>query len=944
MKSPAHPTPRGDSLLLRVFPVVLAALVLSLLSPRSVARAPAPSPLASGHAAGVSGAAAPPAKWGHLPMRFEENAGQVDDQVRFVARGGGTTLFLTDEGATLTLHPPGAARSAQGPGSPRRLPHELARPAVEAPPRPDTVLRMTVAGGRRVSPRAEQKLITISNYFIGNDHSKWRTDIPNFGRVVYPGVLDGVDLVYHGEEGQLEYDFVVAPGADSGAIALDVAGAQELSLTDVGDLAIRTEHGVLVQPRPRVYQRGRRGETEEIAAGYRLIGERGVGFVVAAYDRRRELVIDPVLEYSSGFGPRVYMDGGVAVDGSRSAYVVGCSDRGGLATGSPKSTFVAKLTPSGDALIYGTYFGGASGGDCATDLATDATGSAYFTGRATSTDLPLQAPIQPTKASTTPFGGDAFVAKLSPLGNALVYSTYLGGTGEDYATGIAVDPAGAAYVTGTTGSTNFPTQNAFQAASAGGDDIFLAKLSPAGGSLVFSTYLGGSGGDSGASVAVDRLGSAYVVGATTSPNFPTQFALQAANAGGPAGLDTDAFVTKFSAAGTALVYSTYLGGTGFDGTTSVAVDAAGSAHVAGSTGSTDFPTRNALQAVYGGPPPTPSTSEGDAFVAKLTPTGGALVYSTYFGGSQGDYGGGIAIDNAGNAYLSGGTRSSDLPTINAFAVFAGRLPGSDAFVAKLTPTGASLLYSTYVGISGWGGWNIAVDSAGSAYLVGGTTQLPPLFSFLAPFDPRGAGEISEFGVGFIAKLSVPSPTLTPPTSAVAPGGTVTFAATDGTGPTYTFAFETNASGGTLDPVTGVYVAGPTGGVTDVVVVVDSQGGTATASVTVSSPVADAGPDATIVDASADAAPVLDAGDAAARDASPTADASSPVRSPAPSGDASTAAIPTGDSFGGGGCGCRTSGAPASGGAAGLGVLGVLALVARRRSRLEQDSRSDKRHS
>lgn len=897
----------------------------------------------AGHTPTSSAASSPrkAPRYGRMPMRFEANAGQVDGHVRFVARAGATALFLTDAGATLRLRAPrrgghggreardgerGTRDGERGTGNGERGGGELGTGEGELV---DTVLRMKVAGGRDVSPRAEQKLATISNYFIGNEPAKWHTDVPNFGRVVYPGVLEGVDLVYHGEEGQLEYDFVVAPGADSGAIALEVSGAKELSLTAGGDLAIRTEHGVLVQPKPRVYQRDAAGSERDLVAGYRLVGERAIGFEVAAYDKTRELVIDPVLEYSTYVGGSGQDEGnGIAVDAAGAAYVTGtvrsvdfptqipvqASNAGG--TPFPYDAFVLKLSPAGNALEYATYLGG-SGEDLSAAIAVDAMGSAYLTGQTTSLNFPTQRHFQ------SMYGGvqDGFVSKLSPRGNALEYSTYLGGAGIDAGSGIAVDGAGSAYVTGTA-SARFPTQGAFQASVGGGTDAFLTKLSPAGDTLEYSTFLGGSGNDDAKALAVDGAGSAYVTGQTSSPNFPLQNPLQAAR-GGTA---SDAFVSKLSPDGTSLVYSTLLGGTGADTGRALAVDLRGSAYVVGYTIATDFPTVNPLQAALRG--------GGDGFVTKLSPLGDALDYSTYLGGaSASDDISGVAVDTSGHAYVTGSTSSVDLPVRNAIQGTAGG--NGDAFVTKLSAAGDGLDYSTYLGgAESQSGRAIAVDVAGSAYVTGTTRGNLPVVN---PFQAANAG----VGDVFVSKLTTAPLALTPPATTVAPGDTVTFVATAGSGAGYVYSLQANASGGTIDPVTGVYTAGPTDGVTDVVLVTDSQGATATADVAVTRAMADAGadasdasadanvvdaaiPDAAVADASADAAkpdagPVADAGPSVAVDSGALADAS-----------AADAAPPVGASVGGGGCSCHTSGGPSPSGAAGLALFAAVTLAVRRR--------------
>jgi len=435
-------------------------------------------------------------------MRFEANVGQHGADVRFVARSRGLTLSLRDDAATLEL----AGRKAP--------------------------ITLRVAGARRVSPSAEARLVTRSNYLLGRDPTKWHTDVPNFGRITYPGVLDGVDLVYHGEEGQLEYDFVVAPGADPTTIALEVDGADGLSLTDAGDLVIRIGEGAtareLTQPRPRVFQRAPGGAEREVDAGYRLVGDRLVSFTVGEYDRDRALVIDPVL-------------------------------------------------------AYGTYLGGTAN-EFSWGIAVDGAGAAYVTGWVASLDYPTMGAYQ--AAHQTGSAQDAFVSKLNPAGTALEYSTYLGGTGADLGQAIAVDAAGSAYVAGYTNSTNFPTISAFQGAKSGSattNDGFVVKLSPAGDALVYSTYLGGASADTISAIAVDAAGSAFVTGSTESSNFPLQAPFQSIKLA-----QTDAFVTKLAPAGNALVFSTLLTGGGYDYGTAIAVDADGNVYVGGTTTSTNF--------------------------------------------------------------------------------------------------------------------------------------------------------------------------------------------------------------------------------------------------------------------------------------------------------------------------------------------------------------------
>jgi uncharacterized protein (TIGR03437 family) len=625
--------------------------------------------------------------YGKLPLAFEPNVGQTDARVRFLARGGGMTTFFTDTETVMVL-----SRS-----------------------REQAVVRMKLVGAghpRRVA--GLEKLPGISNYFLGNNPAKWRTDVPHYARIQYEGVYPGIDLVWYANQRRLEYDFVVTPGADPNQIQVAYEGVESLRVETGGDLVLRTSLGEVRQQKPRVYQE-MGGKRVEVGARYEIVARNRVRFELARYDRKRELRIDPlVLVYSTYLGgSRNDWGYGIAVDAAGSAYVTGYTNSPNFPTqsayqatyqGGLTNAFVTKLTPAGNALVYSTYLGG-SGEERAYAIAVDGAGSAYVTGTTTSTNFPTQSAYQATFQ-----GGDAFVTKLTPAGNALVYSTYLGGSGVDVGHGIAVDAAGSAYVTGTTWSTNFPTQSAYQATSPNStfQHAFVTKLTPAGNALIYSTYLGGSGDEWGYGIAVDAAGSAYVTGDTTSANFPTQSACQTTLQG-----STDAFVTKLTPVGNALVYSTYLGGRGDDVGNGIAVDAAGSAYVTGETWSPNFPTQSAYQATYQG-------GNSDAFVTKLAPAGNALVYSTYLGGSSLDEGHGIAVDSAGSAYVTGYTASTNFPTQSQYQARNPELY-VDAFVTKLTPAGNALVYSTYLGGSGEDyGYGIAVDGAGSTYVTGYT--------------------------------------------------------------------------------------------------------------------------------------------------------------------------------------------------------------------------------
>jgi uncharacterized protein (TIGR03437 family) len=564
-------------------------------------------------------------------LSFEANAGQTDPRVQFLSRGNGHTLFLTSTEAVL------------------RAGHD--------------VFRMKLAGANPAS-KAEgaEPRIARSNYFIGNDPAKWRTGVVNYGRVRFAEVYRNIDLVYYGKDGQLEYDWIVTPGADVSKIRLKFAGVKKMWVDHNGDLVLETPGGEVREKKPTVYQ------DREIAGRYVIRG-REAAFEVGPYDRAKQLVIDPVLAYSS-------------------------------------------------------YLGG-TGNDNGAGIAVDTAGNAYITGHTDSTDFPTVHPFQ----STNPLGGSpgvgdgcVFVSKVSANGSALLYSTYLGGNGYDVGNAIAVDSAGDAFVTGSTTSSNFPTANAIQGKNLGLSNAFVTKLNPAGNALLFSTYLGGSQSETAFGIAVDSAGNAYITGNTNSSNFPLVNPIETPTA---TGSQPTAFVTKMSGDGSALIYSTYLGGyNGEDIGYGIAVDSTGSVYVAGTTDATDLPVVNALQS-------TAKNTSNTGFVAKINPSGSAFVYSTYLGGSQIDYLYAIAIDSSGNAYVTGRTNSKDFPTVNALETTG----APTAFVSKINATGSALVYSTYLGSAGAVGYGIAVNAASEAWVTG--TMSPANFPMVKPLVNLG---------------------------------------------------------------------------------------------------------------------------------------------------------------------------------------------------------------
>ncbi len=809
---------------LSIFLVAVATLVVERNTSLPAPRRSAPLPQQS-QARGVDAVVE---AYGKLPLSFETNQGQTASEVKFLSRGNGYSIFLTSTEAVLALNP---SRDSDGAVPQPRLenktgPLALARGSDWLFPSRDregavtpatantAVLRMKLVAANP-SPQVTglDELPGKSNYFLGNDPKQWRTNVPTYAKVRYENVYPGIDLVYYGnqphgpepvEGQQLEYDFIVAPGADPGAIRLDFTGAKKIEANADGDLALHLSGEEIHLRKPVVYQEVN-GTRREVSGGYVLDARNTIGFQLAPYDSSRPLIIDPVLAYSLAFGGSHGDQGNaITVDGSGNAYITGGTNSTDFPTSNPfQSTFggggaccglatygdafVTKINSTGTAIVYSTYLGG-SGVDVAYGISLGTSGEAYVTGITYSTDFPTATPFQRNLRGTL----DAFVTKLSASGSALAYSTYLGGNGDDIAHGIAVDFAGSAYVTGNTLSSDFPTANPLQSSFmggqervlSGGGDAFVTKLNPAGTGLVYSTYLGGSGDEAGIAIAVDSAGNAYVTGSSGSTDFPTVNAFQKSFRGGSASfVGGDAFVAKLNATGAALIFSTYLGGSSADGGSSIAIDSAGNAYVTGITLSTDFPTAKAFQPSIGG--------SINAFLTKLNPTGNALVYSTYIGGNNQDWGIGLGIDASANAIVVGFTLSANYPLVNPVQILDLQGSNGSAFVTKVNPAGSALVYSTYMGAYAAG---IATDSVGNAYVTG--TGGGSGFPMVGLFPATNGGGSGPF-VAKIMDVPAPAPVLPPnsvvngasfrlatdPNGAIAPGAIVAIFGTDLAGAT-----------------------------------------------------------------------------------------------------------------------------------------------------------------
>jgi hypothetical protein len=674
------------------------------------------------------------------PLAFVPNRGQTDRHVRYYVQGPEYAFYFTSDKAVISFN--------KG--------------------KRDLALHLTPLGANpNAKLEASDRDAGKVNYLIGSER---HTNLPTYHELVYRQLWPGIDMVFRGQGGTLKYEFHIAPGADPADIRLAYRGADDVALGSAGNLLVQTPLGTMRDSRPRSYQR-RDGKRVAVGSRYLLDGGSGAyGFALGpSYDRRRPLVIDPGLVYSSylGGGSLENTSHAIAVDAAGNAYVAGTTRSTDFPTtaGVLDTTLdgthdiaVTKLNPSGSGQVYSTYLGGPSA-DTGAEVEVDTAGNAYVMGGSAGPSYPTTAGAFDTSHNGL---NDVVVSKLNPTGSALVYSTYLGGAANEQDADLAIDAAGNAYVAGITQSTMFTpyptTAGAFDITYNGGTyDAFVTKLNAAGSALAYSTYLGGSGneGFAGATidaptsdVDVDSAGNAYVTGETASSNFPVTAGAWDTSYNGPVAANSggDAYVTKLNATGSALDYSTFLGAAARDRGTAIAVDSAGSAYVAGNTESSGFPfTAGAYDTTY--------NAVVDGFVTKLSANGSALAYSTFLGGAGNDQPHAVDTDSSGNAYVTGTTASSNFPaTTNSVDT---SYNGSDAFVTKINAAGSGAPYSTFLGGAGLDiGTGIAFG-LGSAYVVGYTasTDFPTTAgAFDTSYNGGPVGDSATRGDLFVTAL------------------------------------------------------------------------------------------------------------------------------------------------------------------------------------------------
>lgn len=662
-----------------------------------------------------------------VPITFEENQGQVSDKTRYLARTAHYAALLKPDGMEMILGSARPARAMSQEGN-----RELDRPRI---------VEMTLLGAdRHADVFGQQQEPGMSNYLIGDDATKWHTAIHHYAQVRVASAYPHVDMVYHLENNQVEYDFVVSPQGGTRNIRMRFGGQDHLAIDGDGDLVLRAGNQRLLMKKPVAYQ-VERDHRKLIPSTFARIGPNEIGINVATYDHRLPLTIDPTLEYSTYlggsddegiFGIAFDFEGNIYVAGETSSLNFPTSRAPQRKLGGDYDAFVSKFDRTGSRLIYSTYLGG-SRYDHAVGLALDPGGDVVVAGITSSPDFPVVRPIQRTLNGSS----DAFVAKLDRSGSKLLFSTYLGGSADDQANGIALNASGDVFVAGSTTSFDYPTTPGSAQASCDlgahhgfcSGDGFITKLNAAGSQMLYSTFFGGSSYDQINAVKIDRDGSAYIVGQTGSDDFPTRNAFQPALAG-----YGNAFLSKVSPNGSVIEDSSYLGGNNFDAAMDLALDDKQNAYVTGFTGSTNFPTLRPIQASLAG--------QLDAFVVKVNREDFKLRYATYLGGTQDDIPFRIVVDALGSASIAGFTFSPDFPVENAIQPkYQG---GADVFVSRLDATGSALSYSSYFG--GLGdefGYALQTDLTGALW-VGGSTSSSVL-PLRHPFQARyGGGPYDAF--------------------------------------------------------------------------------------------------------------------------------------------------------------------------------------------------------
>jgi len=682
---------------------------------------------------------------------FIENKGQWSPEVKYLARVGGMNAWITNTGVVYDYFQINKNYTEE-------QIYNLTRDKKDEFERKNTsikghVIKMQLVDANSFSVQeGNNKNEGYYNYFIGNDQSKWVSFVPLYESVQQNEIYQNINVKYYFDENTIRYDYIIKPGADLSKIKLIFEGQESININDKGELVLKTSLGEVANGKLYSYQ-SYNGIKKEIACSFTQNEDGTISLNAANYDMTKELIIDPLI-YSTFIGGNGSDEGySIAIDVLGNAYLGGYTGSSNFPTtpgaykrtlsGGYNDNFVTKINSIGNALVFSTFIGGNIYDEC-TSLVIDSFGNTYLTGFTSSSNYPTT-----PGAFQTNFGGgiyDGFVSKINPTGSSLVYSTYIGGNGWDKGNSITVNASGNAYLTGEAGSTNFPTTpGSFQSVKSVYLDVFVTKLNSTGSDLIYSTFIGGNDDDRGESIAIDTAENVYLTGYIKSSDFPvTPGAFQTTFGGCDNNYCEDAFVSKLNPSGSGLIYSTYIGGAGYDAGYSIAIDKSGNSYLTGGTRSSNFPTTPGAYR-------TTKVAFSEVFITKLNASGDSLNYSTYIGGSEGTS---IAIDGLGNSYITGTTGYSNFPTTSG--AFQTYLVGyTDAFMSKLNRWGTDLDYSTFIGGYQWDiGNSIAVDTAGNAYLGG--------YSVSSNYPVTPGAYQSAWGSGvddaFITKLNMaPTP-------------------------------------------------------------------------------------------------------------------------------------------------------------------------------------------
>ncbi len=700
---------------------------------------------------------------------FIENKGQWDPEVKFLARIGGMNAWITDYGIVYDFYKikydeslnidslrktePSDWMEKRNENA-RRLGHVVKMSFIDSwkQTSTDRMKQQTQCNNSRYEVQGRDKLETYYNYFIGNDSTRWASYVGLYKEILIKNVFEGIDYRLYFEKGMLRYDLIILPYADLEQFRMKFEGQEGLEVNENGELVIMTSIGDVKNQKIYAYQNSNPATKEtEIPVSFNRNEDGTIGFSTKNYNKHLSLTIDPLIysTFIGGAGADTETD--MAISNTGEAYVTGYTSTSDYPTTSEAydvshnggfDVFVSKLNINGTNLIYSTFIGGTNISDQAMSIVVDGTSAAYVTGRTYSSDYPTT-----SGAFDLSYSGNAdiFVTKLNASGTSLIYSTFIGEISNEYVYSITEDGTGAAYITGMTMSPLYPTTSgAYDESYNGGIDVFVTKLNTSGSSLVYSTFIGGTNSECGNTITVDGTGAAYITGNTYSSSFPTTNGVIDESYNG----NLDVFVTKLNVIGSALIYSTFIGGNSLEEADGITLDGMGEAYVTGWTDSPNYPTTNqAYDDTHNG--------SRDIFVSKLNPNGTTMVYSTFIGGAAFDYGKSITIDGTGAAYITGNTYSPDYPTrIYAYDVtFNGN---NDVIISKLNASGSNLLYSSFIGGTGFeGGESIFLDNTDVVY-VSGSTSSPEYPTTINAYDcsHNGSGDV------FVTKLSLLPPPLT----------------------------------------------------------------------------------------------------------------------------------------------------------------------------------------